>query len=149
MAALLGGFMSTLYPVCVAFAHDRMPADRVVAVSGRLILVSGLGSVIGPLAGTGLMARFDIDGVFYFMAAVAVLLAIVAAAESMTTTAPLHLKRPFEILAPQAAPLAHDPLGVSGEPSSPAPRSPPRSPDPARLASDRRCSQDIQPEAAT
>ena len=64
-AALLGGFMSTLYPVCVAFAHDRMPADRVVAVSGRLILVSGLGSVIGPLVGTSLMARFDINGVFY------------------------------------------------------------------------------------
>ena len=40
-AGLLGGFTSTLYPVCVAHAHDRMPADRVVAVSGRLILVSG------------------------------------------------------------------------------------------------------------
>jgi len=35
-AVLLGGFMSTLYPVCVAYAHDRMPADRVVAVSSRL-----------------------------------------------------------------------------------------------------------------
>jgi fucose permease len=76
--------------------------------------------VIGPLAGTALMARFDIDGVFYFMAAVAVLLAIVAAAGSMTTTAPSHLERPFEILAPQAAPLAHDPLGASDEPLSPA-----------------------------
>ena len=55
-AVLLGGFMSTLYPVCVAHAHDRMPADRVVAVSGRLILVSGLGSVLGPLIGASLMA---------------------------------------------------------------------------------------------
>ena len=35
-AALLGGFMSTLYPVSVAYAHDRMPADRVVAVSSQL-----------------------------------------------------------------------------------------------------------------
>ncbi len=26
-------------PVCVAHAHDHMPADRVVAVSGRLILL--------------------------------------------------------------------------------------------------------------
>ena len=41
-AALLGGVMSTLYPVCVAHAHNRMPTDRVVAVSGQLILVSGL-----------------------------------------------------------------------------------------------------------
>jgi MFS family permease len=117
-AALLGGFMSTLYPVCVAFAHDNMPADRVVAVSGRLILVSGVSSVIGPLVGTSLMARFDIDGVFYFMAATAVLLTLVAAGRSMIGAAPSHLERPFEVLAPQAAPLAHDPLGFSDEPSS-------------------------------
>jgi MFS family permease len=117
-AALLGGFMSTLYPVCVAHAHDRMPADRVVAVSGRLILVSGLGSVVGPLVGTNLMARFDIDGVFYFMAAAALLLAFLAAGRSFTTASPQHLERPFEILAPQAAPFAHDSLGASDAPRS-------------------------------
>ena len=50
-AALFGGLMSTLHPVCVAHAHDRLPADRVVAVSSRLILASGCGSVIGPLVG--------------------------------------------------------------------------------------------------
>ena len=102
-AALLGGFMSTLYPVCVSHAHDRMPADRVVAVSGSLILLSGLGSVFGPLVGSILMAHFKIDGVFYFMAAVAFSLAFLAAGRSLTTTAPYHLERPFEILAPQAA----------------------------------------------
>jgi MFS family permease len=117
-AALLGGFMSTLYPVCVANAHDRMPADRVVAVSGRLILISGLGSVVGPLIGTSLMARFSIDGVFYLMAVAALLLAVLAAARSWTTKPPQHQERPFEILAPQAAPLAHDPLGASDEPPS-------------------------------
>jgi MFS family permease len=120
-AALLGGFMSTLYPVCVANAHDRMPADKVVAVSGRLILISGLGSTLGPLIGTSIMVRAGIDGVFYFMAAAALLLAVVAAGGSLTTAAPLHLRRPFEILAPQATPLAHDSLGSSDAPSSPDP----------------------------
>src|SRR5262249_15736902 len=48
-AALLGGFMSSLYPVCVADAHDRMPSDRVLAMSGRLILTNGLGSALGPV----------------------------------------------------------------------------------------------------
>ncbi|MFC7478600.1 MFS transporter [Dankookia sp. GCM10030260] len=120
-AALLGGFMSTLYPVCVANAHDRMPADRVVAVSGRLILVSGFGSVLGPLIGTSLMARFDIDGVFYLMAAAALLLALLAAGRSLTTVAPRHLTRTFRILAPQATALAHDPLDASDEPPVPAP----------------------------
>jgi MFS family permease len=112
-AALLDGFMSTLYPVCVSHAHDRMPADRVVAVSGRLILLSGLGSVVGPLVRTGLMAHFNIDGVFYFMAAAALFLTFMAAGRSLTTTAPHQLDRPFEILAPQATPLAHDPLDAS------------------------------------
>jgi MFS family permease len=118
-AALLGGFMSTLYPVCVAHAHDRMALDWVVAVSGRLILVSGLGSVLGPLIGTSVMARFGIDGVFYFMAAAALLLAFLAAARSLTTAPPLHLERPFDILAPVAGPLALDSLGSSDESRSP------------------------------
>jgi MFS family permease len=68
-AALLGGFLSTVYPVCVAHAHDCMPADRVVAVSERLILVSGVGSVLGPLVGSEIMAHLGINGVIYFMAA--------------------------------------------------------------------------------
>ena len=120
-AILLGGFMSTLYPVCVSHAHDRMPADRVVAVSGRLILLSGLGSVVGPLIGSILMAHFEIDGVFYFMAVAALILTFLAAGRSFTTTAPHHLERPFEILTPQATPLAHDPLDASDELRSPDP----------------------------
>jgi MFS family permease len=115
--------MSTLYPVCVAHAHDRMPAGRVVAVSGRLILVSGLGSVLGPLIGASLMARFEIDGVFYFMAAAVLVLAIVAGFGSLSTHSPMHLKPPFKILTPQAGPLAHDPLDPS---DGPPPLSDPR-----------------------
>ena len=74
------------------------------------------------------MARFDIDGVFYFMAAAAVLLTLMAAGRSMIRAAPSHLERPFEVLAPQAAPFAHDPLGFPDDPSSPNPatRSRPR-----------------------
>jgi MFS family permease len=109
-AAILGGFMSTLYPVCVAHAHDCMPSDRVVAVSSQLILVSGIGSVIGPLLGTTVMARFGIYGLFHLMTAAAILLAVLAAAWSLSRREPVHLERPFEILTPQAAPLAHDAL---------------------------------------
>ena len=119
-AALLGGFMSTLYPVCVAHAHDRMPADRVVAVSGRLILVSGLGSVIGPLH------RHEPDGALrhrrrvLLMAAAALLLALLAGGRSLVSASSVHHERPFEILAPQAAPLAHDQLRASDELARPA-----------------------------
>jgi hypothetical protein len=87
-----------------------------VAVSGRLILVSGIGSVLGPLIGASLMARFEIDGVFYFMAAAVLLLALVAGVGSLTTPPPRHREMPFDILTPQAGPLAHDPLDPSAEP---------------------------------
>lgn len=106
-AILLGGFLSTFYPVCVAHAHDCMPADRVVSVSSRLILVSGVGSVIGPLIGTRLMSSFDIDGVFYFMAAAALIVATLASSGSLGAASPPHQERPFDILTPQATPLAH------------------------------------------
>ena len=116
-AVLLGGFMSSLYPVSVAHAHDRMPADRVVAVSGRLILVSGFGSVLGPLIGARLTPLFEIDGLFYFMAVAALLLVLVAGLGGFVTPPPKQREVPFEILTPQAGPLAHDPLESSDEPS--------------------------------
>jgi MFS family permease len=111
LAALFGGLMSTLYPVCVAHAHDRMPAERVVAVSSRLILLSGVGSVLGPLIGMNLMKRYEIDGVLYMMGAAALLLAVVAVVRSLISASPAHQERTFEILAPQASPLAHDLAG--------------------------------------
>jgi len=114
-AALLGGFMSTLYPVCIANAHDCMPADQILAVSGHLLLISGIGSVAGPIIGTSVMTSFGIDGLFYFMAAATVVLALVAAVSSMVRAAPQQLQRTFEILTPQAVSLAHDPLGSCGE----------------------------------
>jgi len=110
-AVLLGGFMSTLYPVCVANAHDQLPADQVVAVSGRLILVSGLGSILGPLIGTSLKTRLSIDGVFYLIAAVGLLLGLLAVARRLVAAPPAQQERTFEILTPQATPLAHDLLG--------------------------------------
>jgi MFS family permease len=92
-----------------------MPADRAVAVSGRLILVSGLGSVLGPLIGASLMAHLEIDRVFYFMAAAVLLLAFIAGVGSMRTSPPMQRRPPFEVLAPQAGALAHDPFGSSEE----------------------------------
>lgn len=113
VATIVGGLMSSLYPVCVSHTHDRMPADRVIAVSSRLILLSGFGSVLGPLIGTTLMARFDINGVLFLIAVAAALLALLAFWRSLVTEAPHHVERPFAVLAPQATAISHDPLGPS------------------------------------
>ncbi|MET0429202.1 MAG: MFS transporter [Microvirga sp.] len=108
VAAVIGGTMSTLYPLCVSHAHDRMPSDRVLAVSGRLILVSGIGSILGPLVGIGTMDVIGLNGVLYVLAAAGVVLAGLAYAESVRTMQLGRSTRPFEILTPEAAGLPHD-----------------------------------------
>ena len=96
---LLGGFMSVIYPVCVAHANDRMPAERAIAVSGRLILISGVGSALGPLVGSAVMSAFDVVGLFYFMAATAGLFAIMALGRSVAVSPPVFKRsRPFQLL---------------------------------------------------
>lgn len=108
---LLGGFMSVIYPICVAHANDRMPAERAVAVSGRLILISGVGSALGPLFGSAVMSAYGVVGLFYFMAATAGLFAIAALIRGALIAPPLFKRaRPFLLLDaifPQS--LAHAP----------------------------------------
>jgi hypothetical protein len=59
------------------------------------------------------MRRLDIDGVLYLMAAAALLLAVLAASRRLTSAAPPQSERTFNILTPQATPLAHDPAGAA------------------------------------
>lgn len=99
-AAIFGGFMSTIYPVSVAHAHDRMGSDHVVSVSGRLILVYGLGSMAGPLVGAVLMRKFEIDGVVYMMSASGFILAVIAMAR-LASRPSAERKSRFRMLAPQ------------------------------------------------
>jgi hypothetical protein len=49
------------------------------------------------------------------MGAAALLLVLVASLGILTTPAPKQQEAPFDILMPQAGPLAHDPLDSGGE----------------------------------
>jgi len=111
MWLLLGGFMSVIYPVCVAHANDRLPAERAVAVSGRLILISGMGSVLGPLLGSAVMSAYGVVGLFYFMAVTAALFAAFALTRGVLVSPPFFKReRPFLVLpAIFAQNLAHAP----------------------------------------
>jgi len=103
---LLGGFMSVIYPVCVAHANDRMPAEHAVSVSGRLILVSGIGSSVGPLLGSSVMSAFGIRGLFDYMAAAGALFAIFALMRIFSVRPPVFKRRRPFLLVP--AIFAHD-----------------------------------------
>jgi MFS family permease len=96
---LLGGFMSVIYPVSVAHANDRMPAERTVVVSGRVILISGIGSALGPILGATVMSAYGVVGLFYFMAGTATSFAIFALVRGISVEPPSFKRtRPFLLL---------------------------------------------------
>lgn len=68
---IFGGFMATIYPVVVSHANDRVTHDRLVAVSGQLILLNGISSFLGPIIGTTIMGIAGMYAVFFYMAAIA------------------------------------------------------------------------------
>jgi len=112
---LLGGFMSVIYPVCVAHANDRLPGARAVSVSGRLILISGTGSALGPLLGASAMETLGIGGLFQCMAVVAGLFAIFALTRAIGVRAPdAKRQRPFLLL---PAIFSHDLAAAAKDPT--------------------------------
>jgi MFS family permease len=113
-AFLLGGCFSTIYPVCVAHANDRVAPERAVAVSGQLILISGIASCLGPLVGTWLMQAAGIHAVFWCMAAVGLCFAADAVWRTATTGEPKRRPRLFTFLSDHAS---HQIAHVAGTPN--------------------------------
>lgn len=62
---LFGGLMCCIYPAAVARAHDLFEPKDIVRVSSALLLFYGVGSVIGPLVASSLMAFLDNAYGFY------------------------------------------------------------------------------------
>jgi len=54
-----GGMCLPMYALCIAHTNDNLDPDDMVAASGTLVLVAGLGLVMGPLMGA---AAIDIQG---------------------------------------------------------------------------------------
>src|SRR3546814_7230540 len=68
LGALFGGLSFALYPLCVAFANDRLlPSERVTA-SGQLVLLYSAGAALGPLGAAAAMTRAGAGGLFLFIA---------------------------------------------------------------------------------
>ena len=61
---LLGGLAMPMYSMCIAYANDRLEPQEIVAASGSLVMVAGIGLSTGPILVSFLMANFGAD--FYF-----------------------------------------------------------------------------------
>ncbi len=60
----LGAAAMPMYSICVAYANDRLEPHQIVAASGSLIMVSGIGLMTGPIVIAFLMDVFNVS--FYF-----------------------------------------------------------------------------------
>lgn len=69
-AFLVGGVASPIYSLLIAYTNDYLQPDDMSAASGRLMFISGMGSIGGPLATGWLLSHFGPPGFFIFLVAV-------------------------------------------------------------------------------
>ena len=71
LGVLLGGAITSIYPISVSQAFDYLPRDRYVAASGGLVLAYGLGATVGPLIAAFAMGALGPQAFFGYMGLVA------------------------------------------------------------------------------
>ncbi len=64
---LFAGFALPLYSVCVAYINDHLNPNQIIAASGTLVLVAGLGSIVGPVLVASMMDLFGVNSFFWCM----------------------------------------------------------------------------------
>ena len=90
--ALFGGFAFPLYSVCIAYTNDHLNPNQMIAASGALVLVGGLGAVTGPVLLAMIMDRFGDQALFWSIAAVHGLMGLFAIYR-MIRSAPIPLDK--------------------------------------------------------
>ena len=78
MTACYGALAYTLYSIAVAHANDHARPEEFVKVSGGLLLLYGFGTMVGPVAGAGLMDVLRPESLFLATATAHILLAAYA-----------------------------------------------------------------------
>lgn len=107
-----------LYPIALSMLNDNMETGNPVAASAGLLYVYGIGTCLGPLAGSAFMALLGPVGLFMFLAVCFVLLAGYVAIRIRTTPdLPMDEQGPHVVIsAAEAAPalLELDPRNDTG-----------------------------------
>lgn len=65
---LFGGLAFPLYSVCIAYINDRLEPQQMIAASGAMVLVSGLGAIVGPVLVAMMMDWLGDQALFWSIA---------------------------------------------------------------------------------
>ncbi|MCP4980381.1 MAG: MFS transporter [Gammaproteobacteria bacterium] len=68
--ALFGGLAFPLYSICIAYTNDHLNPNQMIAASGALVLVGGLGAIAGPVLFAMIMDKYGTQSLFWSIAAV-------------------------------------------------------------------------------
>ncbi|WP_235981693.1 MFS transporter [Methylobrevis albus] len=99
------------YSVAAAHAYDRASPDSYVETAAAILLANGVGSVIGPLAASLAMDQMGSAALFFYIAAVEVLLLLFVVLRVAVRTRPSAVERTgFDVYstAPVGGPLTPD-----------------------------------------
>lgn len=67
---LFGGMTLPMYSLCIAHTNDHLEPGQMVAASGTLVLVGGIGACFGPSLVAGFMSMAGADAFFVSLAAI-------------------------------------------------------------------------------
>jgi MFS family permease len=85
---LYGAVAYPMYSLAVSMINDVIPAHQLVAAAAGIVFVYGAGSVVGPLAVSGMMEFLGPDGYFWGLALFFLPLALYAFARIVFTARP-------------------------------------------------------------
>lgn len=74
---LFGGFSFTLYPISMAYTCEKITDDQIVSATGGFVLSYGIGAIAGPLIAPIAMSLVGPGGLFYFLALITLVLALI------------------------------------------------------------------------
>ncbi len=125
LTALFGGAAFALHPVCTAHANDFLDREQRVNASGGLMVVYGCAAACGPLVASAVMGLVGTIGLYYFFAAIQVMLFGFALYRASSRKTILRvLRRPLVFVPRMTTVMAHMSGSRSQENGEPEKRSP-------------------------
>lgn len=104
LVAVFGAAIFAMYPIIVAHANDHAPPGTSIQVSGGLLMVFGLGSIVGPLVAGLAMTEMGPRGLFLTTVVAHVLMILFAIWRIRVKAAvPTSAKSAFKITVPARA----------------------------------------------
>ena len=107
LICIFGGMNMPMYSLTIAHANDFLEPHQMVAASGSLVLVGGIGAAFGPVTLAGMMSLMGPIGFFWGLGLVHAAIGIVALYRmSKRASRPIEDQGAFVAVPPRASPIA-------------------------------------------